>query len=119
MLLAIFTDLKRLGLVANHAAFSLDYLNKGPRYFDDLRCSDWQPSVSALVSLSVRLRAIADTCGHGVVMEHREGELRAMAGVVWLEIEERSCALLTAKQRRRAPVRGLQRVIGDGATRIV
>ena len=55
----VYTTLKRLGLVSNHAAFSLDYLNKGARYYDHLICSRRPPSVSALMSLYVRLNAIA------------------------------------------------------------
>ncbi len=107
-----YDTLKRLGLVANHMSFSTDYLNKGPRYFDDLTCSRRAPSVAALLSLFVRFRAIADACTANPSLAAQASEVAAQASKVWVELERRSCSLLPTKRRRPAPIRVVE---GSGA----
>ena len=90
-----YSKLKQLGFVANHAAFSVDYLNKGPRYYDHLICSRRQPSLSALMALYVRLNAIASARPHP--------ELPKLVRAIWAELEQRSCSLLPVNRYRPAP----------------
>src|SRR3954453_20672978 len=92
-----YSTLKRLCLVSHHAAFSLDYLNKGARYYDHLICSRREPSVSALMALYVRLNAIAAV--------RRCPQLPHLAEAIWAEVEQRSCTLLPPKRKRPAPTR--------------
>jgi hypothetical protein len=101
--------LKRLGLVANHAAFATGYLNKRPRYYDDLVCSQRPPSVAALLSLYVRVRAIADAfAGRPPIATHAE-ELNGIARRTWLELERRCCSLLPDRKHRPCTVRAATR----------
>src|SRR3954471_703837 len=92
---ATYSTLKRLGLVSNHAAFSLDYLNKGARYYDHLICSRRSPSVAALTALYVRLNAI--------IASREYPPLPELAQAIWAEVEQRSCSLLPPKRKRPAP----------------
>src|SRR3954471_18743124 len=89
---ATYSTLKRLGLVSNHVAFSLDYLNKGARYYDHLVCSRRPPSVSAMMSLYVRLNAIISAREYPMLPE--------LAQAIWAELAERSCSLLPSVRRR-------------------
>ncbi len=95
-----YAMLKRLGLVANHASFSADYLNKARRHYDDLICSGRAPSVAALLSLFVRLRAIADAFSAVPSLAAQASEMTALAGTIWAELERRSCALLPSRAKR-------------------
>ncbi|WP_144404575.1 DUF6626 family protein [Belnapia sp. F-4-1] len=90
--------LKRVGFVKNHAGFSEDYLNKGPRYYDHLVCSRTEPSISALVSLFIRIRAIAD--GFVRVQAGPAAEMETLAGALWTEIARRCCAVLPQRAKR-------------------
>lgn len=100
-----YTTLKRLGLVSNHAGFSADYLNKAPRHFDDLTCSRRPPSVAALLSLFVRVRAIADAFAAAPGLHAEASEMDALAGAVWAELERRCVSLLPARRPRPASAR--------------
>lgn len=105
-----YSALKRLGLVANHAAFSATYLNKAPRYFDDLICSRRAPGVAALLSLYVRVRAVAGAfAGKPSIAMHAE-ELEGIAHRLWSELERRSCTLLPVVRKRPAPARVIKGV---------
>lgn len=97
-----YAALKRTGLVANHADYSVCYLNKGPRYFDHLVCSRRRPAVDALLSLFVRTRAIADAFGAAPSLAAPAAEMAALADAVWAELERRCCSLLPAKRTRSA-----------------
>src|SRR4051794_28836190 len=97
---ATYSTLKRLGLVSNHAAFSLDYLNKGPRYLDHLICSGRPPSVPALMALYVRVNAIASARAYPMLPE--------LAQAIWDELAQRSCSLLPPKRKRPAPTRVIE-----------
>jgi hypothetical protein len=112
----VYSALKRLGLVANHAAYSTDYLNKGSRYYDHLICSRRMPAATALLSLYVRVSAIADAFATKPSLMMEAGQMKGLARVVWLELERRSCALLPARRRRPAPTRVIQGVhVGAGS----
>ncbi len=108
MLHDVYTTLKRIGLVANHAAFSTDYLNKGSRYFDHLICSRRAPAVDALLSLFIRTRAIADAFAATPSLAAQASKIAALASTVWMELERRSCALLPASRKRPSPARAAQ-----------
>ena len=101
--------LKRLGLVANHAAFSADYLNKAPRHFDDLICSGRAPSVAALLSLFVRTKAVADALAGSPSVAMHATELDGIAVRIWSELERRCCSLLPGRDRRTGMVRAATR----------
>jgi hypothetical protein len=106
----VYAALKRLGLVANHASYSTEYLNMGPRYYDHLICSRRAPAATALLSLYVRVSAIADAFAAKPSLMMEVGQMKGLARVVWLELEQRSCALLPARRRRPAPTRVIQGV---------
>ena len=107
-----YTALKRLGLVGNHAAFSADYLNKAPRHYDDLVCSGRAPSVAALLSLFVRIRAVADAFAGSPSVAMHATELDGIAGRVWSELERRCCSLLPGRDRRTGMFRAATRPHG-------
>jgi len=104
----IFEWLQRTGLAATHTAFSIDWLNMGPRYFDYILCSRRPPAIRALVALHVRLRVIADDAVRFASRSDR-AELDDLAQQVWLELQCRCCALLPDKRHRPAPIRATQR----------
>jgi hypothetical protein len=95
-----YAKLRRLGLVADHAAFSTGYLNMGRRYFDDLTCSQRVPSVTALLSLYMRTEAIADAFAANPALTAQACEMATLAHSVWNELEGRSCSLLPARRKR-------------------
>ena len=107
-----YAALKRLGLVANHAAFSTDYLNKAPRHYDDLICSGRAPSVAALLSLFVRVRAIADAFAGSPSVAMHATELDGIAVRIWSELERRCCCLLPQRVHRTSMVRAAARPRG-------
>jgi hypothetical protein len=100
-----YATLKRLGLVATHAAFSTDYLNRGRRYYDHLICSRRPPAADALLSLFVRAKAIAEAFAADPSLAAQATEITAMANAAWVELERRSCSLLPASRKRPAPAR--------------
>ena len=95
-----YMTLKRRGLVANYAAYSADYLNKSPRYLSDLTCSRRDPSIAVLLSLFVRVKAIADAFGAVPKLAAQASEIGALAAVVWAELERRTCSLLPPRRTR-------------------
>ncbi len=103
-----YAMLKRLGLVANHASFSADFLNKAPRHYDDLICSGRAPSVAVLMSLFVRTKAIADAFAARPSLAAQASEMTTLAGTIWAELERRSCALLPASRKRPSPAAAAQ-----------
>ena len=111
----IYTMLKRSKLVANHLAFSVDYLNKGPRYFDHLICSHRRPSISALMALYIRVNAVATALTTSSALNSHVVELKDLAHAIWMELEQRSCALLPANRKRPAPVRVIQGAVASSA----
>ena len=102
-----YAALKRVRLVANHAAFSTAYLNKGPRYFDHLVCSRKRPAVDALVSLLARIRAIADAFSATPSLEAQAAEMAELADALWAELERRCCSLLPERRERSAAAEAL------------
>lgn len=112
----VYDTLKRLGLVANHTAFAATYLNKAPRYYDDLICSQQAPSVAALLSLYMRVKAIAHAFAENPSLTAQATEMARLACAVWVELEKRSCSLLPARRARPAPVSIIQSVrVGSGS----
>ncbi len=111
-----YAALKRLGLVANHAAFSTDYLNKSARHYDDLVCSGRAPSVAVLLSLFVRVRAIADAFAGSPSVAMHAAELDGVAGRIWSELERRCCSLLPGRDRRTNTIRTATRPHGAAAS---
>jgi hypothetical protein len=97
-----YKKLKSTGFVANHTAFSLDYLNKHPAYFDDLLHMGRQPSTSALVSLYVRVNAIIDLLGGDISVSACREVLKHLSADVWTAIVQQSCALLPLNRLRPA-----------------
>ncbi len=95
-----YAALKRLGLVANHAEYSVCYLGKRPRHFDDLVCSRRAPSVAALLSLFMRTKAIADAFSAVPSLSAQASDMAALASTIWAELERRSCALLPSRAKR-------------------
>jgi hypothetical protein len=95
-----YDTLRRLGLVTNHSAYAAGYLNKRPRYYDDLICSQRPPSVAALLSLYVRVRAIADAFADKPSIAMHATELDGIARRIWLELERRCCSLLPDRKHR-------------------
>jgi len=92
--------LRRLGLATTHAAFSAGYLNKGARYYDHLICSRKPPSVAALLSLFIRVKAIADAFAAHPSLSHEAIEMAALADRLWTELERRCCSLLPSGRKR-------------------
>ncbi len=111
-----YTALKRLGLVGNHAAFSADYLNKSARHYDDLVCSGRAPSVAVLLSLFVRVRAIADAFAGSPAVAMHATELDGIAVRIWSELERRCCSLLPGRNRRTGTTRPANRPHGAAAS---
>jgi hypothetical protein len=97
-----YIKLKRVGFVANHTAFSLDYLNKHPGYFDDLIYTGRQPSTSALVSLYVRINAIIDRLDGDISVSACREVLKFLAADVWTAIVQKCCSLLPPNRLRPA-----------------
>ncbi len=102
------TTLKRMGLVKNHATFSVEFLGRGQRYLADLTCSGRPVAVGALLSLFIRINAIADAFAATPSLSRQATELRELAAAIWAELERRTCALLPARRIRPAPSRVLQ-----------
>lgn len=111
-----YDTLKCLGLVANHATFSTAYLNKAPRYFDDLICSQRAPGVAALLSLHMRMRAIADAFASNPSIAMHAEELDGVAGRIWLELERRCCSLLPSRKHRPTSIGAATRPRGVAAS---
>ncbi len=101
-----YSALKRLGLVANHAEYSVCYLGKRPRHFDDLVCSRRAPSLAALLSLFMRTKAIADAFAAAPSLPTQASEMATLASAIWAELERRSCVLLPARAKRPAAAGG-------------
>ena len=95
-----YAALRRLGLVNTHAAFSTGYLNKGARYYDHLICSRKPPSVAALLSLFIRVKAIADAFAAHPSLSHEAVEMATVAHGIWTELEWRCCSLLPSGRKR-------------------
>jgi site-specific recombinase len=103
-----YAALRQIGLVSSHAVFSTGYLNKGARYYDHLICSRKPPAVAALLSLFVRINAIAKAFMANPSLTARASDMAKLARAIWAELEQRSCALLPANRKRPAPVRAVQ-----------
>ncbi|TDH63304.1 hypothetical protein E2C06_08010 [Dankookia rubra] len=93
-----YNTLRRLGFLKNHATFSTEFLNMGARYYDHIICSRRPASFAALLSLFVRVKAVAD--GSTTV---QASEMDALASAIWAELEGRSCALLPARRKKSFP----------------
>jgi hypothetical protein len=78
-------------------------MNKASRHFDDLTCSRRAPGIAALLSLFVRVRAIANAFAAAPRLEGQAAEVGALAGAVRTELERRSCSLPPAGRTRRRP----------------
>ena len=100
--------LKRRGLVANHVAFSLDYLNKGPRYYDHLLCSRQTPAIAAMMSLFVRVSAIADALTASPALTMHAAEISELVSAIWEELKRSSCGVLPLSRVRPFPTRVIQ-----------
>jgi hypothetical protein len=103
-----FMTLKSMGLVTNHATFSVEFLGRGERYLADLMCSGRPVAVGALLSLFIRISAIADAFAATPSLSKQATELRELAAGIWAELELRTCALLPAGRKRPAPTRVVQ-----------
>ena len=114
-LLQVYITLKHHKLVSNHIAFSIDYLNKGSRYYDHLICSRKQPAVASLLALYMRVNAIATALATSSGSNSHAAELNDLASAIWMELERRSCALLPANRKRPAPARVTQGAIPASA----
>jgi hypothetical protein len=53
-----YETLKRLVFVRTHAGFSLDFLLRGHRYFDDVLCSGRALGIAPLATLAFRVRGL-------------------------------------------------------------
>ena len=109
-----YTALKRLGLIASRAEYSVCFLGKRPRHFDDLVCSRRAPSVAALLSLFMRTKAIADAFAAVPSLATQASEMATLASAIWAELERRSCALLPARAKRPAAAGGRSGASGVG-----
>ncbi|MDH6269456.1 hypothetical protein M2360_004884 [Rhizobium sp. SG_E_25_P2] len=55
----IYQSMRSLGLASSQVQFSTVWLGRSPRYYSQLVATDREPSVGALLGLSVRLDRIA------------------------------------------------------------
>jgi hypothetical protein len=94
-----YATLRRLGLVANHAAFSTGYLNMSALYYDHLICSRRPAALNALLSLFMRVKAVSDAFATKPHLAPQSAELAALASAIWAELEWRSCSLLARGSR--------------------
>jgi len=86
----IYQQLHSTRLAPNHAIFSVRFLGRSARYYDYLRCTGSQASLTALTTLAVRLIALADRFREDGRWSHYSKALDDTADRVWVEIEART-----------------------------
>lgn len=86
----IYQQLHSTRLARTHAIFSVRFLGRSARYYDYLRCTRSEASVTVLSTLAFRLTAVADQFRSSKDWSGYASLLDAMAKEVWAEVEDRT-----------------------------
>ena len=93
-----YNFLKRHKFTSSHREFSVDYLGRRSRYYDDLICSGRRPSAGVMVNLGLRLADVLLRLQQHSPMDPRAPELDRLVVRLFAELRNRPVNILPRRR---------------------
>ncbi len=110
-----YNFLRRHKFVSSHRDFSVDYLGRRPRHYDDLICTGRNPSAAVMVNLGLRLADVLQRLQQHSAMDPRADELDRLVVRIFAELRGRPVNVLPRRRPRmnRPPAMALPTIVSE------
>jgi uncharacterized membrane protein YccC len=92
--------LRQHKFTGSHREFSVDYLGRRPRHYDDMICHDRRPSAGVMVNLGLRLVDVLQRMQQAPISDPRAPELDRIVVRIFAELRSRPGNLLPRRSTR-------------------
>lgn len=93
-----YNFLRRHKFTSSHREFSVDYLGRRPRHYDDMICHDRRPSAGVMVNLALRLADVLQRMQQAPISDPRAPELDRIVVSLFAELRNRPVNVLPRRR---------------------